>query len=187
MTTRKAPPTFSTSGMPRDELFTLEDHAVRACLAAVARDLAQHSAVALHRGCRRGQQFGHDLTQPLRTYRRGHGGVGDGRQQRCGTKVLRARGLHNHIRPDAPAARPLPVSRFTSRNEQRHLGGLCWSAITNGLHVFTKLFTSITSSVCGPRPERTDEGEPACEDRRDVLVRHDPNRQVLVRWRYPTP
>jgi hypothetical protein len=25
-------------------------------------------------------------------------------QQRCGTKVLRARGLHDHIRPDAPAA-----------------------------------------------------------------------------------
>jgi hypothetical protein len=44
--------------MPRDELFTLEDHAVRACLAAVARDLAQHSAVALHRGCGTVQQEG---------------------------------------------------------------------------------------------------------------------------------
>ena len=41
--------------------------------------------------------------------------------------------------------------------------------------------------VCGPRPGRTDEGEPGCEDRRDVLVRHNPNRQVLARWRCPAP
>ncbi len=41
--------------------------------------------------------------------------------------------------------------------------------------------------VCGPRPGRTDEGEPGCEDRRDVLVRHNPNRRVLARWRCPTP
>jgi len=45
---------------------------------------------------------------------------------------------------------------------------------------------AITSWVCGPRPGRTDEGEPGYEDRRDVLVRHDPNRQVLVHWRWPT-
>ena len=58
----------------------------------------------------------------------------EGRQQRCGTKVLRARGLHNHIRPDAPAARPClngPRARQSSsssvssnRRAQRVIAGV---------------------------------------------------------------
>jgi len=37
---------------------------------AVARELAQRSAVARHHGGGTVQQFGHDLAQPLRTDRR---------------------------------------------------------------------------------------------------------------------
>ena len=39
----------------------------------------------------------------------------------------------------------IPVRRFTSRKGQRHLSGLCWSATTNGLHVFERIFTSIAA------------------------------------------
>ena len=38
---------------------------------AVARELAQHSAVAFHHGCGTVQQVGHDLAQPLRPDNRG--------------------------------------------------------------------------------------------------------------------
>jgi hypothetical protein len=38
---------------------------------AVAGELAQRSAVALHHGRGTVEQFGHDLAQPLRSHRRG--------------------------------------------------------------------------------------------------------------------